>query len=262
MKRATRWPSFRQSPADEDPDPKSTKATMRTIKQINLASFMSHDSEAWPQRVADFTEVHDISAVLGETATYPDDQEYFREWRSRTEDGAGCNVSALTLCAHAGTHLDAPFHLLQKGKTLDMYPLERFIIPAQVVSASDANSIQPSALKNLEIKKGEALLFKTDNSTRGLLRKPEFQEEYVYLSVEAAQLCVASDACTVGIDYLSVDRYGDPALPAHRCLLENDVLILEGIDLQSVTPGRYILICLPLRMKGSEASPVRAVLIR
>jgi arylformamidase len=232
------------------------------IKQIDLVSLMSSDSETWPHRIADFAEVYDISATLGEVAAYPGDQEYFREWTSRTENGTGCNVSALTLCAHAGTHLDAPFHLMKKGKTLDMYSLERFITPAQVVSAEEADSIQPSALQDLEIKNGEALLFKTDNSTRGLLGKRDFQEEYVYLSMEAAQLCIASGVCMVGIDYLSVDRYDDHPLPAHHCLLENDVLILEGIDLREVPPGRYLLICLPLRMKGNEASPVRAVLIR
>jgi arylformamidase len=223
---------------------------------------MSHDPETWHQKVANLTEAYDISTTLGEVAAYPGDQEYFREWTSRIEGGAGCNISAFTLCAHAGTHLDAPFHLLQKGKTLDMYSLERFITPAQVVAAEEADSIQPSALQNLEIKKGEALLFKTNNSTRGLLQKTDFQEEYVYLSAEAAQLCAASGVCMVGIDYLSVDRYGDPTLPAHHRLLENDVLILEGINLREVPPGRYLLICLPLRMKGSDASPVRAVLIR
>ena len=235
---------------------------MRWIEQIGLISLMSSDSEAWLSRVADFTEVYDISATLGKVAAYPGDQEYFCDWTSRIVGGADCNVSALTLCAHAGTHLDAPFHLLQKGKTLDMYPLVRFITPAQVVSAEKADSIRPLALQNLEIKKGEALLFRTDNSTRGLLHKTDFQEDYVYLSMEAAKICVASGVRIVGIDYLSVDRYGDLALPAHHCLLENDVLILEGIDLQGAAPGRYLLLCLPLRIKGSDASPVRAVLIR
>lgn len=227
-------------------------------------SLMSPNSEAWPQSVANFAEVYDISAVLGEVAAYPCDREYSREWTSRTENGADCNVSAVALCAHAGTHLDAPFHLLQKGRTLDMYPLQRFITPAQVMSVKEDedDSIQPSALQGLETNKGKALLFQTDNSTRGLLRKAEFQEDFVYLSEEAAQLCVASGVGLVGIDYLSVDSYGDDALPAHRCLLENDVLILEGIDLQGVPPGRYLLLCLPLRIKGAEASPVRAVLMR
>lgn len=223
---------------------------------------MPPDSEAWPQKVADFTEVYDISALLEEVAAYPGDREFSRKWTSKTEEGAGCNISALTLCTHSGTHLDAPFHLLQTARTLDAYPLQRFITPAQVVSVKEANSIQPSALEGIEIKKGEALLFQTENSTRGLLRKADFQKGFVYLSPDAARLCVALGVGLVGIDYLSVDRYMDDDLPVHRCLLENDVLILEGINLQGVLPGRYLLLCLPLRMKGSEASPVRAVLMR
>ncbi|MFA6373307.1 MAG: hypothetical protein WCW68_11835, partial [Methanothrix sp.] len=66
----------------------------------------------------------------------------------------------------------------------------------------------------------------------------------------------------VGIDYLSVDKYGDDSLPVHGTLLENDVLILEGIDLAAVPSGRYSLICLPLSIKDAEASPVRAILVR
>lgn len=224
---------------------------------------MPPDSEALLQSVADFTEMYDISALIGKVAAYPDDREFSREWTSRTEAGADCNISALTLCAHAGTHLDSPFHLLPGSRTLDMYPLQRFITLAQVVSVKEEEkSIQPFALQGLEIRTGEALLFRTNNSTRGLLKKADFRERFVYLSAEAAQLCVDSGVGMVGIDYLSVDRFGDEALPAHRCLLENDVLILEGIDLQGVPPGRYLLLCLPLRIKGGEASPVRAVLIR
>ena len=66
----------------------------------------------------------------------------------------------------------------------------------------------------------------------------------------------------MGIDYLSVDRYEDESLPVHNILLKNDVLVLEGIDLGAVPPGRYWLICLPLRIDDAEAAPVRAVLVR
>jgi arylformamidase len=80
--------------------------------------------------------------------------------------------------------------------------------------------------------------------------------------LDVAQLCVAGEVSLVGIDYLSVDKYGDDSMPVHRTLLENDILILEGIDLAGIPSGRYSLICLPLSVKGAEASPVRAVLVR
>jgi arylformamidase len=226
---------------------------------------MPFASEIPPKNIPDFTEVHDISAPLGTVAAYPGDRQYSREWMSRLEDGGDFSLSALALSSHAGTHLDAPAHLLKSGRTLDQYPLKRFILPAQVISVDDKSveeSIQASALQNLKINPGEALLFRTGNSSRGLLRRPAFSEEFVYLSVDAARLCVALGISLVGIDCLSVDRYGDASAPVHRCLLENDVLILEGIDLEAVSPGRYLLICPPLRIKDAEAAPARAVLVR
>jgi len=226
---------------------------------------MPFASEIPPKKIPDFTEAQDISACLGTVAAYPGDRQYSLEWLSRLEDGEDFSLSALALSSHAGTHLDSPAHLLKSGKTLDQYPLTRFILPAQVISANPAppqESIPASTLQGYKINPGEALLFRTGNSSRGLLHRPDFSEKYVYLSMDAAKLCVALGVGLVGIDCLSVDRYEDDSAPVHRCLLENDILILEGIDLESVSPGRYLLVCLPLRIKDTEAAPARAVLLR
>ncbi len=225
---------------------------------------MPFASEIPPKNIPDFTEVHDISAPLGTVAAYPGDRQYSLEWLSRLEDGKDYSLSALALSSHAGTHLDAPAHLLKNGRTLDQYPVKRFIIPAQVISVDggEQESIPSSALQHLKINPGEALLFRTGNSSVGLMRSPVFSEKFVYLSMDAARLCVAMGVSLVGIDYLSVDRYVDTSAPVHRCLLENDVLILEGIDLEAVSPGRYLLICLPIWTKDAEAAPARAVLVR
>lgn len=94
------------------------------------------------------------------------------------------------------------------------------------------------------------------------MHQPAFSREYVSLSLQAARLCVAQGLGLVGIDYISVDRFEDDSLPVHRMLLDNDVIILEGLDLVSVPAGRYQLICLPLKIEDAEASPVRAVLVR
>lgn len=218
--------------------------------------------------IPSFNVTYDISMLLGEAATYPGDAPYSREMvsdtASDTKTGANCsyNLSTLTMSAHAGTHLDAPAHLIAGGKTLDQYPLERFLIPALVVSVEGDEAIPRDALKNADIRAGEALLFKTNNSLRGLPRKSVFTEKFVYLSVDAAQLCLDLGVSLVGIDYLSVDRYGDDHAPVHHLLLKEDVLILEGIDLKAVAPGEYFLICSPLRVQGAEAAPARAVLAR
>ncbi len=226
---------------------------------------MPFASEIPPKKILGFTEVHDISAVLGTVATYPGDRQYSLEWLSRLEDGDDFSLSALALSSHAGTHLDSPAHLLKNGWTLDRYPLRRFILPAQVISVDDKSSeesVQVSALWNLKINPGEALLFRTGNSSRSLLQNPVFSEKFVYLSEEAARFCVAKGVSLIGIDCLSMDGYGGTSSPVHRLLLENDVLILEGIDLEAVSPGRYLLICLPIRIKDAEAAPARAILLR
>jgi arylformamidase len=211
---------------------------------------------------SDLKEFYDISARLEISPIYPGDRPFTQEWVARMDEGDGYNLSALILGSHAGTHLDFPSHLLKSGKSQEEYFLERFIIPAEVVCASGEGPVQPRRLKGRKIDKGQALLFKTDNSARRLMHQAAFSEDFISLSLGLAQLCVVTGVSLVGIDYLSVDKYADDSLPVHHTLLENDVFILEGIDLADVPCGRYSLICLPLRIKGAEASPVRAVLVR
>ena len=210
----------------------------------------------------DFTEVYDISAPLNMVPTYPGDRLYFREWMARLDGGDDYCLSALSLSSHAGTHLDFPSHLQRGGRAQGEYSLNRFIIPAEVISIPGEGPIQPSSLQGCEITKGQALLFKTDNSQKHLMRQAAFSEEFVSLSPDAARICAAGGIGLVGIDYLSVDKHGDDSLPVHRTLLENDILILEGIDLAGVPCGRYCLICIPLSIEDAEATPVRAVLVR
>jgi len=212
-------------------------------------------------RLTEWKCLYDISVPLGEVAAYADDLPFERLVACRAEE-TGYALSNLSLSAHAGTHLDAPAHFISGGKTLDQYPAERFILPAQVVEVQDHESIPAESLGEVEASRMDyALLFKTQNSHNGLLKRKEFSRRFVYLSAEAARMAARMGAKLVGIDSLSVDSYDDLSFPAHRILLENDVLILEGIDLFCVPPGRYTLISLPLRIAGGEAAPARSVLL-
>lgn len=203
---------------------------------------------------------YDVSLLLGqEDIVYPGDRPYSREVVSSVESGDDYNLSDLTMSAHSGTHLDFPAHLVGGGMTADLYPAEKFIMPALVLDASGEISIGSDVLEGLEMENGRALLFRTDNSLRELWAKRIFCESFSHLTKEAAMRCVDLGANVVGIDYISVDAMDDRA--AHRILLENGVLILEGLNLKEVHPGRYTLICLPLKIKDGEASPVRAVLL-
>jgi arylformamidase len=210
-----------------------------------------------------FRNVYDISILLGlEDATYPGDDPYSREEISSIAFGAAYNLSTLTLSAHAGTHIDAPAHFIKMAKTIDQYDAQNFVLPAHVIYVEDKESIKPDSLGGLEMKRGDALLFKTANSMSGLSRSGLFLERFVHMSEEAANLCIELQASLVGIDYISIDRYEHDEAPVHRKLLEKDIVILEGIDLKDVPPGEYTLICPPLKIKGAEASPVRALLLR
>ena len=207
--------------------------------------------------------IYDISIILGEESfPFPGDPPFRKEMLLSIKGGDSCDVSELSMSAHSGTHIDTPSHFIAGGSTLDDYSARSFILPARVVAIEDKHSIKPGELHDLDIDPGGALLLKTDNSATGRCESGVFSERFVWLTPGAAAVCVEKEVGMVGIDYITIEEYGDEAFPTHRKLLENGILILEGINLKDVPPGRYTLICLPLKIKGGEASPVRAVLFR
>ncbi len=212
--------------------------------------------------------IYDVSLVLGggqiEAPPLPGVSQFVREELfSMAKDGP-CQLSNLTMNCHSGTHLDSPAHFIRDGKTIDQYPVRRFVVPAIVIEIEDKEVIRPRELKNLTIREGDALLFKTANSGRGL---PEpnapWWDKWVYMSPEAADFCVERKISLVGIDTFMPESPSSTLeeTPIHKKLFRNDILVLENIVLRDVPAGEYTLLCLPLRMKGAEASPVRAVLM-
>ncbi|MBW1801593.1 MAG: cyclase family protein [Deltaproteobacteria bacterium] len=209
-----------------------------------------------------FDKVYDISVMLGkESIDFPGDTSFSRDFAVTIEASGICNVSNLTMSAHAGTHLDTPLHFIPNGKKIDEYRPEDFILPAHVVHIEDKTSIKPSHLQGLDLGAGDALLFKTDNCLSGKLTSGVFSEDFVYLTPEAADLCVEKKLGLVGIDYATIGKFGEDSVEVHQKLLGNGILILEAINPKDVPPGKYTLICLPLKVKDSEGSPVRAVLL-
>lgn len=206
--------------------------------------------------------IYDISVLLGkESAEYPGDPPFSREVISDLGRNSEYELSLLTMSAHAGTHIDAPSHFVKGGKSIAQYSACDFVLPAIALNIHDSEVIRPSEINSEEIGEGDAVLFKTRNSMSGLVVGGGFSERYVYLSHEAADLLVAKKVAMVGIDYLSVDRFGDDLLTAHKKLLGAGILILENINLAEVPPGRYTLVCPPLKIRA-EAAPVRAILIK
>ena len=209
-----------------------------------------------------FKSIYDISVLLGEESiTYPGDPVFSRELMATIKDQGDCELSRLSMSAHSGTHMDAPSHFILGGKSIDKYGPADFMFSAIVFEIRDSQRILPEEMKGMPIQPGDALLFKTDNSRSGRCKSGVFSRNYVYLSEEAADLCIEKGAGLVGIDYITIDRFNDPTFGVHHKILGKNILILEGIDLSEVPPGRFTLFCPPLKIKDGEASPVRAFLV-
>ncbi len=172
--------------------------------------------------------------------------------------GDAANVSRLSLGVHSGTHVDAPVHFLADGAGVDGIPIDSLLGEARVVEVVDGQSIAAAQLRAVDPRPGERLLLKTRNSAR-CWKADRFFPDFVFLSLEGAALLAERRVRTVGIDYLSIAGM-EEGVPTHRVLLEQGVCIIEGLDLSSVQPGSYELICLPLRRAGADGAPARVIL--
>jgi len=177
--------------------------------------------------------------------------------RRRMSRGDDANATALTVSCHAGTHVDAPFHFLPDGAGIDAVLLERFVGPALVHAVEADRYITAEHVKAIPLDGATRVLFKTRNSQ--LLKRREFEPNFVAFSLEAARALVGRGVQLVGLDYLSV-AHADLQVPVHRAFLDHGVVLLEGVDLSEIPPGRYELMCFPLRLRGLDGAPCRAVL--
>jgi arylformamidase len=178
----------------------------------------------------------------------------------RLEDGDSSNVSRLDCNLHTGTHVDAPKHFLQNGTTVEQLPLDVLVGTSYVAHLPDAADVTPRNLTDLNLPSGiERLLLRTRNSELWAAKTIEFREDFAALTHEAAQWIVDKAIRLIGVDYLSVQRYSDDSR-THQILLGADTIVLEGLNLSNVKAGFYELICLPLKLVGTEAAPARAIL--
>lgn len=175
------------------------------------------------------------------------------------DKGDVSNVSKMSMGVHSGTHMDAPLHFLQDGKSIDTMPLEASIGRARVIEIQDTESIKVAELEYHRIQMGERILFKTINSTR-YWQTGAFEKNFVFISQEAAEYLGKVRVQTIGVDYLSVGGYFKDGPETHYALLGAGIWIIEGLNLASVAAGEYELICLPLKLTGSEGAPARAIL--
>lgn len=177
------------------------------------------------------------------------------------EQGDTANLSMVSMGAHSGTHIDAPIHFIQQGAGVDKMPLDATVGRARVIEIRDSESIKPEELLRHHIRRGERILFKTRNSSY-VWRSDEFVEDFVFISDEAASFLAERCVRIVGVDYLSVGSFKRGGSHVHKILLGADIWIIEGLDLSQVSPGKYELICLPLKLEQGDGAPARAILRR
>lgn len=206
------------------------------------------------------SEFIDLSIPLRDGMVYwPGDAPFHRLQKLHIANGDVCNLSEISTSAHIGTHMDAPRHFLADGKGMETMPIEATIGPARVIAIQHPDLIQVRELEPHHLQKGERVLFKTKNSEQHW-KTDSFQEQFVHIPEDTAHYLAKCGVQTVGVDYLSVGGYETDSAETHRALLAAGIWLIEGLNLEHVAPGHYELICLPLRIAGSDGAPARAVL--
>ena len=181
---------------------------------------------------------------------YPGDPELSIERVMSLGAGDVANVSRMDLGVHTGTHVDAPLHFVEGAAAADALDLDVLVGPAVVVDVPGPGDIEPDAV----VDGAERILFKTRNSAAWA--EDRFYEDYASISPAAAARIVDAGVRLAGVDYLSVG-----GVETHETLLRAGVVAVEGLDLRGIEPGAYTLVCLPLKLEGSDGAPARVILI-
>ena len=190
---------------------------------------------------------------------WPGDPPFQIERAMDQEKGDVATVSRMALGVHTGTHMDAPLHFIRHAPGIDTMPLDATVGPARVIEIRDRQSIKREELSGHRISAGERILFKTVNSDHSW-NSDRFDEDFVFISQDGARFLTERGVRTVGVDYLSVGGYRQDGLETHAALLGAGIWVIEGLNLSGIDPGKYELVCLPLKLMGAEGAPARAIL--
>ncbi|MBR5938454.1 MAG: cyclase family protein [Clostridiales bacterium] len=194
--------------------------------------------------------IYDISQEVFSCEVYPGDPSPEKEVKMRIEDGEVCNLSALHMCAHNGTHVDAPYHFINEGKTIDQVDLSKFIGYACVIehqgdiTKEDAERILQKA-KVMDKEGAKRLLIKGDAT----------------VTEEAAKVFAADELYLFGNESQTVGPLMAP-MKVHLTMLGAEIVLLEGIRLSEVPEGVYLLNSAPLNLGGCDGAPCRATLLK
>jgi arylformamidase len=206
--------------------------------------------------------IYDITVPISENVpVYEGDPKVKIDVAAAIKNGDAANVTQLCFGAHTATHVDAPSHFIDGTRKVHELDLAKLIGDCRVVEIeASATAIEPRHVENLGTV--ERILFKTRNS--GFWNEPEtgFRKDFTYITPAAAQVLAEKNIKLVGIDYLSVEKFGSSDFATHLTLLEKEIVIIEGLDLREVAAGEYELICLPLKIISptGDGAPARTIL--
>jgi len=201
--------------------------------------------------------VFDVSRVLDSTAAcWPGDMPFSFRLSRRIQDGASVNVGALTTSVRAGTHCDAPFHFDDNGLAVDQISLEPFLGPAWVVDVCGCPDDWRAPLAGIDLRQTPRLLFRTN----GWPDTAIFPNWIPVMDPGLPDWLARRGIVLVGVDLPSVDPLDSKALERHHALCRQGIAILEGLWLAAVPEGAYELIAPPLKIRGGDGAPVRALL--
>ena len=207
--------------------------------------------------------IYDISLPISpDLPVWPGDPKIVLEQIVSMDNGADANVSRLNAGVHIGTHVDAPHHFLNDGRTVENLALDILTGPAFVLHVDDqVDSITAKILDTGPIPPATSrLLLRTRNSHLWTSDSRKFHPDFVAISSDGAEWLVEHGIQLVGVDYLSVAAFDD-SVPTHKIILSAGIIALEGCDLSQVPQGEYDLYCLPLKLVGSDGAPARTILV-
>jgi GntP family gluconate:H+ symporter len=204
----------------------------------------------------------DVTATLDPVTTpvYQGDAPMKFDFLKDMRRGDAFTLSVYSMGAHSGTHIDAPMHFIRDGIAVDRIPLDPLIGPARVIDIADTvQAIDAAELNRHDWKSAKRVLFRTRSTLRGWMDSAAFHRDFAYIAPDAAQLLADAGVVLVGVDYISAEQFGAPAPRTHQILLGRGIPIVEGLDLRSIQAGDYDIIVLPLRVRGHEGAPARAI---
>ncbi len=198
----------------------------------------------------------DISRTVSPAlAGWPGDTPYRFEMLCRLHEGASVNLGTIQMSPHTGTHIDAPYHYDDQGKTVSHLPLETYVGRAAVVKVEGKQEIRREDIPVRYLAAPRLLL-----RTGGWVDSARFPESIPVIAPDVPSWLHAHGVILLGLDVPSVDAIESKDLPNHHALGRHGIAILEGLDLTGVAEGFYDLIALPLKLEGADGCPVRAIL--